>query len=269
MAELEKFKDNYSDIFFVDEINNGKIYRAYNKIEDKEVCLKVIDKEQLKLGDYDFLLKQLKREEEITEKCESENTVKLYQKMETQNSIIFEFEYCDKDLYEYLEENGELSREPEFFKNIILKIAKVLKDLYDKGIIHRDIKPSNIFLKSEEDKNSIKLGDFGCAIYKKDNKYEPIGTILYSAPEIIQNYKYDEKCDLWSLGVTLYELYFGKSPYGSKVDANKIIDIISSPEDFIFRMSRKPCLDILFKRLLEIEPEDRISFNEFFNYVFN
>ena len=80
--------------------------------------------------------------------------------------------------------------------------------MQDKGIMHRDIKPGNIFIKDENENKRIKLGDFGCSIYIKDNTSEPIGTIFYAAPEIIKNISYDEKCDLWSLGVTLFELYF-------------------------------------------------------------
>ena len=48
----------------------------------------------------------------------------------------------------------------------------------------------------------------------KDNNYEKIGTLSYAAPEIIKSLKYDEKCDLWSLGITLYESIFGYLPYG-------------------------------------------------------
>ena len=232
--------------------------------------MKIIDKKQLELGEYDFLYKQIKREEEITKICKSENIVNFYQKFETINHIIYELECCETDLYDYYKDNGELRRNPEFFKNLVIKLATVLKEINSKGVMHRDIKPSNIFLKNEEDLNSIKLGDFGCSIYIKENNSEPIGTIIYSAPEIINHLKYNEKCDLWSLGITLYELYFGKLPYGLNVTTNTIIEIINNPEkEFKYKKTNIPCLDFLFKKLLTIDPDERISYQDFFYYVFN
>ena len=68
----------------------------------------------------------------------------------------------------------------------------------------------------------VKLGNFGSSIYIKDNSSEPIGSVFYSAPEILKNLQYDEKCDLWSLGITLYEILFGFLPYGKTLDYNVI-----------------------------------------------
>ena len=103
-----------------------------------------------------------------------------------------------------------------------------------------------------------------------DNKSEQVGTYYYSAPEIIQNMKYDEKCDLWSVGITLFELYFGISPYGVNISKNKIMYLLCdyyNGKGFSFLRSNKPSLDILLDGLLQIEPEKRISFEEFFNIV--
>ena len=105
-----------------------------------------------------------------------------------------------------------------------------------------------------------------------DNKSEQVGTYYYSAPEIIQNMKYDEKCDLWSVGITLFELYFGISPYGVNISKNKIMYLLCdyyNGKGFSFLRSNKPSLDILLDGLLQIEPEKRISFEEFFNIVFD
>ena len=270
MDVLGEYENNYEDIFLVKENNTSKIYKGFNIIDNRFICLKIIDKKQLELGEYDFLIQQIKREEEITKICKSENIVNFYQKYETLNNIIYEFEYCETDLYDYYKYNGELRNNPEFFKNIVIKLATIIKELNSKGVMHRDIKPSNIYLKKENDLNSIKLGDFGCSIYIKDNDFEPIGTIIYSAPEIINNLKYNEKCDLWSLGITLYELYFGKLPYGINVTTNTIIEAINNPEKkFNYKKTDIPCLDFLFKKLLKIDPNERISYQEFFNYVLN
>ena len=267
MSILGPFQKYYEDVHFHDETIYSSTYIGVNKQREEQVYLKVMDKNKLKLGDYNYLLEQIKREEEIIKLFNSQNIVKFYQKLENENIIIFEFEYLDKDLGSYLSDNGELEREKEFFKAIVLSLGKALLIIHKKGIMHRDIKPYNIFI--DDNKTKIKLGDFGCSIRIKDNKSKPIGTIFYTAPEIIKNLKYDEKCDLWSLGVTLYELYFGELPYGKNVNAFKIKEAIYDEENFRFRKSNIPTLDILFKRLLVINPKNRMTFDELFQYIFN
>jgi len=121
--------------------------------------------------------------------------------------IIFEFELCDYNLNQYFLEEGKLETDKDFFKIVVQDIAKALMTLQKYGIIHRDIKPSSMFLIEIDGKRVVKLGDFGCAINKKDNQSDSIGTYLYNAPEVIKNLEYDDKCDLWSLGVSLFELY--------------------------------------------------------------
>ena len=231
-------------------------------------CLKIISKQQLQLGDYDFLFELLNREEKITNLCNSENTVHFYRKLETKDNIIFELEYCEDNLNNYLLENGELKGYLELFKNIIISLAKALKTLHDKGVMHRDIKPSNIFY-IDDPANIIKLGDFGCSIFIKDNKSETIGTIFYTAPEIIKNFEYDERCDLWSLGIALFELYFGFLPYGENPNTNKINKVVYGKKKLKIKQTKIPTLDILFNRLLVINPKDRMTYDEFFKYVFS
>ena len=264
MELLGEFKDNYKELISIDETNYSKIYKAF-KEDNEYVCLKIIEKNSLKNGDYNFLLEQIKREEEITKLCQSQNIVRLYKKLENEKCIIFEYEYFETDLKEYISENGLGSN--ELYKNIVKSIVNALYIIHQKGVMHRDIKPNNIFI--NENNNIIKLGDFGCSIYIKDNKSDPIGTIFYTAPEIIKNLKYDEKCDLWSLGVTLYELYTGELPYGPDTTAFSIKKAIYDEKNFKFENTGKPSLDILFKRLLVINPKNRMTFDELFKYVFN
>ena len=270
MSELGEFKEFYKEIYHEEETNTGQTYRAYNKEYKRECFLKVIRKENLKMGDYDSLLEQIKREEKLTKLCNSENTVNFYQKMENEDIILFELENCEEDLKSYLDNYGELKNDLQFFKQIIRDIAKALKIINGKGIMHRDIKPQNIFISRKDEENKIvKLGDFGCSIFIKDNTSEPIGTILYTAPEILKNIEYDEKCDLWSLGVSLYELYFGVLPYGPEPNTNIIMDVIYDEQNFRLKKTKIPTLDILFYKLLQINPKNRMNYNEFFNFVFN
>ena len=277
---LGKYKSDYQDIVSEDkkDTNMSKIFIAFNKKNNNECCLKVISKEKLKTQDYNYLLERLKKEQEIQKECNSTNTVNFYRRLDIDENVIFELEYCDNDLYNYLQENGELENNKKFYKNIVISLAKALKTLNEKGIMHRDIKPSNIYIKNNDDEENsiIKLGDFGCAIRINENKFDSIGTFLYNAPEIIQDMKYDEKVDLWSLGITLFELYFGVVPYGYKTDEHTILNVIYDEENIVlkktFKQNEMPkfaTLDILFKRLLTINPEERMTYKEFFDYVFS
>ena len=265
---LGPYANDYEDITLKEETNTGLIYIGTNIKYNRNCALKVINKNQLKLGDYDYLLNQINISEEINKLCQSENIVDLYQRLETEDYIIFELEYCDTDLKEYFLENGELEKNKDFFKKIIISLAKALKIINKKGVMHRDIKPNNIFMTSSDDE-IIKLGDFGCSIYIKDNTSDPIGTILYAAPEILKNMEYDEKCDLWSLGATLYELFFGVLPYGVNPNTNEIMNVIYDEQNFRLKKTHIPTLDILFYKLLTINPEKRMSLDEFFKFVEN
>ena len=268
MSFLGDYKDNYEEIYFNEETNYSKIYNAFNTKNNVDCILKVINKKELELGDYDFLMEQIKREEEITKLCKSEYTIELYNKFETEENIIFEYENYENNLGD--NSFNELKENIELFKDIVLSLVNALKIIHKKGVMHRDIKPNNIFIKNlNDEKKIIKLGDFSCSIYIKDNTFDPIGTILYTAPEIIKNLKYDEKCDLWSLGVTLYQLYFGESPYGNNISKNQILKTIYDEKNFKLKNSNIPTLDILFRRLLVINPKERMSYDELFKYFSN
>ena len=280
---LGKYIELYEDIYLGKEIDNSLIFYAHNKKNNYDCFLKVIDKEKIKSGYYDLILEQLKREEEITKICKSDYIVNLNKKYENEGYIIFEYEYCEKDLEQYLMEEGGCENNV-FFKEVILSLGKALKILYEKGIIHRNIMPRNIFIQElENEKKDIKLGNFSYSIFKENNKSEQIGNILYSAPEIIKNLEYDQKCDLWSLGITLYEIYFGELPYYSELafkdqssyeynlqyTNNSIIRDIYNDKKFILKKTKIPTLDILFKRLLVVNPKERMTYDEFFQYIFN
>ena len=267
---LKEYSKEYRDVIFEEESNNNQIFFAYNVINQRKCALKVINKEKLKLGDYTLLKNQIKREEEITAICNSEYTVNLYRKLETTDYIIFELEYFEYSIHDYFSKNGPLKRDLHFYKYIVQQLANALKILHQKGIMHRDIKPQNIFFKTENDEKKIKLGDFSCSTFIKDNISDSIGTYIYSSPEIIGEVEYNEKSDLWSLGITLFEIFFGYPPYGPNPEMNVINNIVLDENNkFIIKKTKIPTLDILFQRLLVKNPDNRMTYEEFFNYVFS
>ena len=161
---LKELKIQFKIIKFVNKSNISRIYHAQNIKENRNAYLKVIEKKKLE-NNYEEFMETIKREEEIIRLCESDNIINIFQKIETKNYIIFELEYCGKDLSTYIKEKGPLKNKFEKFKYILNEISKSIKILNIFSIIHRDIKPSNIFIVDEEE--LIKLGGFGCAIHKE------------------------------------------------------------------------------------------------------
>ena len=127
------------------------------------------------------------------------------------------------------------------------------------------------FFKHEEwnFNSTIKLGGFGCSTYIKDNISEQVGSIFYTAPEIIKKLPYNEKCDLWSLGITLYEIYFGELPYGKKVSDSKILYLRNSEEIIYFKKANESYYEKLFKKLLTVNSKNRMTYKEFFEFTNN
>ena len=266
---LGQYIDDFTDIFFLEINNKNDIYLGYNNKEKREVSLKIINKEKYK--NYNLLKEALIKEINIVNVCKSENILNIFRLLETDKNFILEQEGYDINLHEYIMNNGPSYYNKEFFKKIAIELAKVLKIFNDKNIkiMHRKIKSSTVFLKEKNGKYSVKLGDFSQAIFIKDNISEPLDSFYYTAPEIINGEKYNEKCDLWSFGITLYDLYFGELPYGYKPSKNKIIKAISSQENFIYKRANIPSLDYLFEGLFKINPEKRLNHEQLFQIIFN
>lgn len=277
-------ENKYKNIFIEDKSTEYyNTFTAYQKEENgNNVFLKIYNKDSIDKGPSDILYSQIEREEKLTKICECENVVKLYKVISNDNDnfITFEYEYCTLNLDKYFREHKILSSNHNFFIKIVRSLANAIKKLEENRIIHRDIKPYNIFINQlvdcEEDSEDerydiennciIKLGDFSSSIEMDKNDNAQIGTIVYTAPEILKKLKYSEKCDMWSLGVTLYHIYFGNTPYNTEYDIDSIMDKIYS-DNFIYNFSGIPTLDILFKRLLELNPEKRMTHGEFYEYV--
>jgi cGMP-dependent protein kinase len=96
----------------------------------------------------------------------------------------------------------------------------MLDYLQKKYIAHRDIKPSNIMIDTN---GYLKMIDFGTAKILKDYTSTIIGTPHYIAPEILQGKGYSLSCDFWSLGICMFEIFYGIYPFGN--NANEVIDI--------------------------------------------
>lgn len=179
-------------------------------------------------------------------------------------------EYCEGgDLSTFIKTNGPLkeSTTRRFFRHLALGLQALRKE----NIIHRDLKPHNLLLTEESDNAILKIADFGLAkTVENDLMSNTIcGTPLYMAPEIQNKEEYGPSADLWSVGTILYEMVMGIPPYkGSNVEelkSNIQNGNVVFPE--VSSNCSAECIDLM-KRLLQVDPNQRITFEEFFNHPF-
>ena len=238
----------------------SNIYKGYDKKNKKMVAIKEICLDTLaKYKD------SIKRETRIMKNLDHPNIVTLYDTIidDTTDNIYLVLEYFERgDFSKFLKKRP---LKEKFAKKYLKQLADGLKYLLENKIIHRDLKPQNILVSSLGD---IKITDFGFARYfDNDMVIQTIcGSPMYMAPEIMKKKKYDFKSDLWSVGIIFYEMLVGRTPFKAKniFDLMRQIDKnnIKLPEDIHISYD---CKDLLFK-LLKKEPEDRISWEDFFNH---
>ena len=119
------------------------------------------------------------------------------------------------NLFKFFVENQEFFKIEKNVIELFSKICEGVHHIHKRDMIHRDLKPENILI---DDDLEPKLCDFGWATILSGNEERKTfcGTFDYMAPEILDSRKYTSSVDIWSLGIILYELFHGVSPYKSK-----------------------------------------------------
>lgn len=226
---MKNNKLQLNDIKIEEKIGDGSyghIYKIQYIKTSEYFALKRINKRKLKEnpGYTDYLFQALYKELECMKKCECENSIKLYGNFQTENNFNIMMELCDSDLAHYLSEKNEGLTSDEI-KELFNQLNNAFKKMNANNIIHRDLKLSNILIKhSDSDHKKIipKLSDYGFSKELKEHSASTrVGTLDTMAPEVVRCEEYNEKADLWSVGVMIYQLYFKELPYKFKV-----IDII-------------------------------------------
>jgi len=183
-------------------------------------------------------------------------------------------ELCDCNLADILIEKNKKKEKFNFNEilEILTKLNNTFKIMVDNKMIHRDLKLENILLKKNENGQNIwKIVDYG--VNKKllalSEKYYTglVGTIPYMAPEVLSGDKYNNKCDLWSLGIILYNLYFQEVPYKGDISV-VILNKIRTSGKTLLKTSDSKSFNELFNQLLEADPNERISWENYFDHDF-
>lgn len=230
----------------------GIIYSAIDTKLNRKVALKFLPPD---LTQDEESKKRFINEAQTASKLEHPNICTIYEIDETEEGQIFiaMAYYEGKTLKEKLKE-GPLSVKESI--NIVLQLARALSKAHSKGIIHRDVKPANIFI---TDDDHVKLLDFGLAKLASETRMTRTGTTMgtanYISPEQARGDTVDHRTDIWSLGVVLYEMLAGVSPF----NADNWEAVLYS----IFNKEPAPIKDIpnsyqsVVMKMLEKNPADR------------
>ena len=287
----EDLKEYYNIKQFIKKGSFGEVYIAENKNTKEKRAIKIF-----KLNDIKEKLKEKFFTNEITDEindefkkyinsimneienmkiCVNKYSVKYYETFKNENILAIVMELCDENLSNILRNKNEGFNIKEIYE-IMYQLNKTFKIMRENIIVHRDIKLDNILIKYE--KNNIlnfvcKLADYG--ISKKMNDFTIcktyVGTAITMAPEILKNKgmnkEYDEKCDLWSIGVIIYELYFKRSPFNGNNEAS-ILNLIKNQGKKLLKKTGYYQLDDLIGKLLIEDPINRLNWDEYFNHSF-
>jgi len=275
----EKFLNQYKLIKKLGNGHNGKVYLGENIYNGEFYAIKEISKVSkisILNKDPDYQINKINNEINIMKLIiKHPKILKLYEILNDLkfNKIFLILEYCSK---------GELKFGPTinysifFLKMIIRDVVLGLEYLNGIGIIHRGIKPSNLLINND---NFIKISDFGISINKFNNnnlnfekKISNFGTPAFSPPELCNgsNFnKIDGKIDVWSLGITIYCLYYGKLPFNGSNEYELFNEIINN-EVFLPKTDDVDLIqlnDLLFKMLIK-NPIKRYSIHDVKSHKF-
>ena len=240
----------------------GEVWLVRHKDLERDFAMKIIKKRKNKSNEEKEILNEI----EILKKLDHPKILKIIDFYSKVKKYYIITEYCPEgELFNEIIKKGRFDEGQTAF--IINQILKAICYCHRNHIIHRDIKPENIMITKRE-KNGclqVKLIDFGTAkIFEKgqsENRY--VGSSYYMAPEVLKR-KYDEKCDLWSIGVIFYILLTGRPPF----DGNDDEEILKNVEIGIYDKTSYPFPSLssyakdLINKLLQYDAKKRISAEE-------
>jgi len=240
----------------------GHVYLVVNNFTKKKYALKVINKRKLlqTYGNCELVYNEI----EIHSKLNHPNIIRLYNTSENDEEINILLEYAEHgSLFNLIQKQNGFpeSKAYEYF----IQIVNAVYFLHQNNIIHRDIKPENILI---GENNELKLCDFGWAkVLTMENRHTFCGTMEYMAPEIVGSEKYDFGVDTWSLGILLYELLMGHSPFRAKKDKNIMLKIKLHDLSLDENKLSKECIDLI-SGLLDPNPLNRLKIKDILVHPF-
>ncbi|HEY6907273.1 MAG TPA: serine/threonine-protein kinase [Ignavibacteriaceae bacterium] len=205
--------DNYKILEVIGRGGMGVVFKAMDMSLEKIVALKMIDPFLARDGNF---LERFKTEAKALAKLENQNIVGVYALRETTYGLFMVMEYVQaKTISEWLREKGRFTASETIA--IGSQIINAIRHAHKVGVIHRDIKPNNVLLCED---GTVKVMDFGLAKVIQEQgtqntvTHAAAGTLYYMSPEQVKGLKnVDKRSDIYSIGMTLYEMLAGRTPF--------------------------------------------------------
>ena len=236
----------------------GAVYKARDTELDRIVALKLIRTEFAKDPQ---ILRRFKQELILARQVTHKNVIRIFDLGQSEGIKFITMDFVEgQDLRQLLLEKGKLA--PDQAARIMLQICRALEAAHAEGVIHRDLKPQNVMLDAS---GRVYVMDFGIA----RSAYLPgmtqtgalIGTPEYMSPEQGRGEKLTERSDIFSLGIILYEMLTGKSPYYSDTPLatlwKRMTEKVTSP--MVVDPTLPQALSDIVVKALEIEPKNRFA----------
>ena len=240
----------------------GSVWKVRHKITKKIFAIKVINKESIVKQK---MVEQTNREIEIMYKLDHPHIIKLYSHFEDDEDFCLIMQIATKgQLYTIIKRLKRLDQRTS--AQYMREIISAIKYLHTRvpPIIHRDIKPENILLDQE---GRCKLADFGWSNFDDGNKFRDTycGTPEYLAPEMIMKSGHNESVDIWALGVLLFEMLTGRTPFNYTGDRIQLFNNIKTLR-IIWTDDFPQLAKDLVSRILKLNPKDRLTLDEIINH---
>jgi len=191
----------------------GVVYLGHDASIDRKVAIKTLNYDQFPKDTLDEVKERFFREAKAAGNLKHQNIVTIYEMAEDEERAFIAMEYVGgKPLSAYIKK-GQLLPVDEVYW-IVLQVAEALGYAHEHNIVHRDIKPSNILY--DRDREEVKVADFGIARitdHASTRTGDILGSPLYMSPEQIKGEKVMGQSDIFSLGVTFYQLLTGELPF--------------------------------------------------------
>ena len=234
----------------------GVVYKAEDTRLERLVALKFLS--SYRAGN-EADKRRFLREARVSSALDHPNICTVYEVDETDDGRLFiAMALCDGETLKRRIERGSLPLAEAV--DIAAQLAAGLAAAHAKGIVHRDIKPANVIVAPD---GRVKIVDFGIAKLPDQSRLTrdgtAVGTAGYMAPEQIRGDAVDPRTDVWALGIVLYEMVTGRSPFPAETDHDRIRGILTrDPESLVvLRAEVPPNLERIVARAIGKRPEDR------------